>query len=444
MTTSQAERLVLFPAGSTVNSSGHLVVGGCDVISLAAEFGTPLYIYDEEMLRSKISEFKSEFGQRYPDVGIIYACKAFTNKAVLRLVAEEGVGLDVVSGGEIEIARSVGFPMQTVSFPGNNKSAEELRLAIDSGVGRIVVDNFDEMEMLGDIVRSRGVRQDILLRITPGVDPHTHRYEATGTLDSKFGFPLSLGEKALAAAMAQPALNIVGLHFHVGSQLEETEPHEQAIAIILEFAARMAKKSGFELRELSVGGGYPVQHTLDAPVPALSAFAAAVAGKLKLECQRYGMALPRLVIEPGRCLVAQAGVAVYTVGTKKEIPGVRTYVSVDGGMADNIRPALYQSRMEAVLANRVKDGMDGVFTIAGKFCESGDILIQDIALPTPTSGDLLAVPGCGAYNIPQSCNYNAFCRPAVVMTQRGNARLIRRRETLDDLMACDVDDRRSG
>jgi diaminopimelate decarboxylase len=443
MTTSQADRLVLFPSGSTISEAGHLVVGGCDIAELAAEFGTPLYVYDKATLRGKIAEFKSEFGRRYPDLRLLYACKAFANKALLRLVAEEGIGLDVVSGGEIEIARSVGFPMHTVSFPGNNKSAQELCLALETGVGRIVVDNFDELAMLGDIVRSRGVRQDVLLRITPGVDPHTHRYEATGTLDSKFGFPLSLGEKALTAAMALPALNVVGLHFHVGSQLEETEPHEQAIAIVLEFAARMAKKSGFDLKELSVGGGYPVQHTLDAPVPELSFFAEAIAGKLRAECRRHAMALPRLVIEPGRCLVAQAGVAVYTVGTTKEIPGVRTYVSVDGGMADNIRPALYQSRMEAVLANRMKEQMDGLFTIAGKFCESGDILIQDIQLPAPASGDLLAVPGCGAYNIPQSCNYNAFCRPAVVMSDSGKASLIRRRETMDDLMACDVDDHRS-
>ncbi len=434
----QTDRLTLFPTDAAVNNLGRLVIGGCDTADLAARFGTPLYIFDEAALRAKIAEFRTEFGRRYPDVSVLYACKAFINKALLLLIIEEGIGLDVVSGGEIEIAQSVAFPMDTVSFPGNNKSAEELSLALESRVGRIVVDNFDELRMLGEIARSKALRPSILLRITPGVDPHTHRYEATGTLDSKFGFPLAHGERAVTAAMSMPELDLIGLHFHVGSQLADTESHERAIAIVLEFAASMTKKHRFTLKELSVGGGYPVQHTLDSPVPDVSVFAGAITQAIKAKCKEFGLALPRLVVEPGRSLVAQAGVALYTVGTMKEIPGIRTYVAVDGGMADNIRPALYQSRMEAVLANRMNDETAGVYTIAGKFCESGDILIQDIEMPAPRSGDLVAVPDCGAYNIPQACNYNAFLKPAVVMVKDGKARLIRRRETIEDLIRCDV------
>jgi diaminopimelate decarboxylase len=235
-----------------------------------------------------------------------------------------------------------------------------------------------------------------------------------------------------------PELNLLGLHFHVGSQLADVASHEQAIAIVLEFAARMARTHRFDLRELSVGGGYPVQYTLDAPVPDVPVFARAISDAVKARCSQFNVPLPRLVVEPGRSLVAQAGVALYTVGTMKEIPGIRTYVSVDGGMADNIRPALYQSRMEGVLANRMDGETSGIFTIAGKFCESGDILIYDLEMPVPRRGDLVAVPGCGAYNIPQACNYNAFLKPAVVMVNDGRARLIRRRETIDDLTRCDV------
>ena len=434
----QTDRLALFPIGAAVNSAGHLAVGGCDTLDLAATYGTPLYVFDEGTVRARAAEFRSEFGKRYPEVTILYACKAFINRTLLRVVAEEGVGLDVVSGGEIEIARAAGFPMSAVSFPGNNKSLAELSLALDAGVGRIVVDNFDELKMLGDLAREKSVKVDVLLRITPGVDPHAHRYEATGTLDSKFGFPLAQAESALASAMAIPQLTVLGLHFHVGSQVEDTEAHEQAISIVLEFAAKMAKKRQFTLRELSVGGGYPVLYTIDCPVPDLSIFAEAITRTVKNKCDELGLPLPRLVVEPGRSLVAQAGVALYTVGVTKNVPGIRTYVSVDGGMADNIRPALYQSRMEAVIANRMEEETAGPYTIAGKFCESGDILIWDIHLPVPHGGDLLATPGCGAYNIPQSCNYNAFARPAVVLVGDGNARLIRRRETIEDLMACEV------
>jgi len=434
----QVARLPLFPPGSEVNRRGHLVIGGCDTVELAAKFGTPLYLFDEPTLRRKCAEFKTEFGQRYADTIVLYACKAFINKVLLMVISEEGLGLDVVSGGEIGIARSVDFPMDRVVFPGNNKSAEELILALESGVGRIVVDNFHELKMLGKIAKERRAKVNVLLRLTPGVDPHTHRYTITGNVDSKFGIPLVLGEEAVTTAMSMPELNCLGLHFHIGSQIAEVEPYQQAIEFMLNFAAEMKKKHGFELKELSVGGGYAVQYTLDCPVPPISVYAEAITSTIINKCQKLGLALPRLVIEPGRFIVAQAGVALYTVGAVKDIPEVRTYVAIDGGMADNIRPALYQAKLEAVVANRMKDKIAGQFTIAGKFCESGDILIRDLELPAVSSGDILAVAGCGAYSIPESMNYNASFRPAIVLLKDGKARLIRRRETLEDLMQCDV------
>jgi len=431
-------RIKLFPLTAKVSNKGHLVIGGCDSIELAAEFGTPLYVFDEFTLRRKIAEFKTEFGQRYADTTILYSCKAFINKVLLLLIMEEGLGLDVVSGGEIGIVRSVGFPMARVTFPGNNKSTEELILALESGIGRIVVDNFHELKMLGEIAKERGDKTDILLRLSPGVEPHTHRYIITGNLDSKFGIPMVHGEKALTTAMAMPELNLMGLHFHIGSQIAEFEPYQQAIDIILGFAAEMKRKHGFELKELSIGGGFAVQYTLDSPVPPISAYAEAITSSFINGCQKFELARPRLIIEPGRSMVAQAGVTLYTVGVVKDIPGVRCYVSVDGGMADNIRPALYQARLEAVMANRIKDRAAGKFTIAGRFCESGDILIWDIDLPQPEAGDILAVADCGAYSIPQSTNYNASFRPAIIVVKEGRARLIRRRETLEDLLKCDL------
>jgi diaminopimelate decarboxylase len=431
-------RLKLFPLASAVNDRGHLVIGGCDTVKLAADFGTPLYLFDEFSLRNNCAEFKREFGQRYADTTVLYAAKAFINQALAGLFKEEGLGLDVVSAGEISIVRSAGFPMDRVYFPGNNKSAEELKLALEWGVGHIVVDNLYELNLLGALARERGDKPDILLRLSPGVDPHTHRYITTGSIDSKFGVPMVQAEEALATALAIPQLNLRGLHFHIGSQIAGLEPYQQAIDIILGFAAEMKRKHGFEMGELDIGGGFAVQYTLDSPAPPISAYAEMITSSIINGCQRLGLARPRLIIEPGRSIAGQAGVALYTVGVVKDIPGVRCYVSVDGGMADNIRPALYEAKLEAVIANRMKDSPSGKFTISGKFCESGDILVRDIELPEPVAGDILAIPGCGAYSIPQASNYNASLKSAVVMVKAGRARLIRRRETFDDLTRHDL------
>lgn len=437
--TENIPRLVLFPEKSGVNEQGHLVVGRCDTIDLAKEFGTPLYVFDEASLRDKCTEYKTAFNRLYPGTTILYASKAFLCQAMANLIKEEGLGIDVVSGGETAIAGSVDFPLENAFFHGNNKSPAELRQALESGVGRIVVDNFYELTLLNEIAGEKDRRPAILLRITPGVDAHTHASIVTGNVDSKFGFPLVTAEDAVAEAMSLPNVNLTGLHFHIGSLIFETEPYVQAIEYILKLAAVMKKKKGFELTELDIGGGFAVQYNLQAPpAPPASFFAEALTGAVKNECKRHDLEPPKLFIEPGRSIVARAGIALYTVGVVKDIPGVRTYVSVDGGMADNIRPALYGAVQEALLANRVEAKENGKFTIAGKFCESGDILIKDLPLAMPETGDILAVPGCGAYCIPQACNYNASFKVAIVMVKDGKARLIRRRETVEDLIRCDT------
>ncbi len=431
-------RLVLFPVSAGVNNMGHLTIGGCDTVKLAEEFGTPLYVFDEPGLRGKCAEFKKEFGARYADIMVIYASKAFACKAFIKLVKEEGLGLDVVSGGEMDVARSVHFPMGKVYFHGNNKSTEELNMALDWRVGRIVVDNFQELALLNELAGEKRRRAEILLRISPEVDPHTHQYNTTGIIDSKFGIPLSRGEEAVTAAMASPNLNLVGIHFHLGSSIFEVDPYQKGIEVMMDFAASMQQKRGFALKELDIGGGFAVQYVPESPAPPVSAYAEVIARTLNGKCRELKLAPPKLIIEPGRAIVARSGTALYRIGTIKDIPGVRTYVCVDGGMGDNIRHALYGARHEALLANRAAEKDADKVTIAGKFCESGDILIRDLPLPAASPGDILAVADCGAYCIPMSSNYNASLRPAVIMVRDGKARLIRRRETFADLTRCDV------
>jgi diaminopimelate decarboxylase len=430
----------IVPLTAAVDRAGHLTVGGCDTVELAREFGTPLYVFDEEDLRARCREFRSEFETRHPDALIVYAAKAYLGRALASLVAEEGLGLDVVSGGELACARAVDFPLDRVYFHGNNKSAQEIREALTADVGRVVVDNFRELVLLGDAAASLGRRQAVLLRITPGVDPHTHAYVSTGAVDSKFGLPLvgGLAEEALVQALASPGLEVMGLHYHLGSQLTETEPYRQAAEAVLPFAVRMKERHGLELREYSVGGGIAVPYTRDAATPSVADYAETVVGTLQEGCRHHGLPLPRLTVEPGRAIVARAAVALYTVGATKEVPGVRTYVAVDGGMADNIRPALYGSRYEVLVANRMGDPPQEKVTVAGRYCESGDVLVQEAEVPRLWAGDLLALPVSGAYGLAMASNYNWALRPAVVMVKDGHARLIRRRETYDDLLACDI------
>ena len=433
-------KLSLFPLTARIDNQGHLCIGGCDLIDLAKEFGTPLYLFDEFTLRHKCREFKTEFSKYYSDVLVIHASKAFLNRALALIFKQEGLGLDVVSGGELSIAHSVNFPLDKVYFHGNNKALEELELALDWGVGRVVVDNFYELELLNGLAKERGLTQDILLRPTPGVDPHTHQYTTTGMLDSKFGFPLATGQagEAVKQAMSASNLNLLGFHFHLGSPVPEVQPYELAIELVLHFAQEMKEKFGFKLSEFSVGGGFAVQYTLDSKVPTVADYAQALCNKVNDLTSTLKLSHPRLIIEPGRGIVGQAGVALYKVGVIKEVPGIRKYVCVDGGISDNIRPALYGAKHEALIANKALEAEEDLVTIAGKLCQSGDVLIKDTGLTSASPGDIIAIPVCGAYSIPMSSNYNALPRPAIVMVDKGKARLIRRRETYQDLLRLDL------
>ncbi|MBM4446845.1 MAG: diaminopimelate decarboxylase [Chloroflexi bacterium] len=440
MRRSDLSKLSLFPLTKEVDNHGHLHIGGCDCVELAKKFGTPLYVFDEATLRSKCQEFKAEFTKRYSNTLVIYASKAFLNRAIAIIFKEEDLGLDVVSGGEMSVAQSIDFPPEKVYFHGNNKTGDELKLALDWGIGRIVVDNLDELELLNSLARDVGVRQAILLRLNPGVDPHTHRHTTTGILDSKFGFPLATGQAETAVAKATSASNIelVGLHFHLGSPIPDTSSYQIAISLIFNFAKEMKTKHDFHLDEFSPGGGFAVRYTVESQAPDIADYAEAITARVSGLVSELGLTRPKLIIEPGRAIVAQAGVALYTVGSIKEIPGVRKYVCVDGGMGDNIRPALYEARYEVLVANKVSDDESTKVTIAGKYCESGDILAKDVNLAPVSPGDIIAIPVSGAYAIPMSSNYNMVPRPAVVMVRDGKARLIRKRESYKDLMRLDL------
>lgn len=435
------ETLPLFPETARVNDRGHLVIGGVDAVALAAEYGTPLYVFDEETLRNQCRSFIREFSSRYAEVKVLYAGKAFLNRPLAKLIAEESLGLDVVSGGELAIAIAGEMPAECIYFHGNNKSPNELQEALALGVGRVVVDNFQELEALNQLAGEAQVRQAVLIRTSPNVDPHTHKLTTTGTLDSKFGFTIANGQAESAFEMAQAAANLdlVGLHTHLGSPIYETEPYEQGIGVAMEFAAAMRDRHGLQLTEFSPGGGFPIQYTINKPILPVSAYADVITNALKQNCERLGFIPPTLVIEPGRAIVGRAGVALYSVGSTKTIPKVRTYISVDGGMSDNIRPAIYEAGYEAIVAGKATSDNSQRVTLAGKYCESGDVLIKDIDLPELTAGDVIAVPASGAYCLPMASNYNAAQKPAVVLVKDGSTRIIRRRETYQDLMLHDVD-----
>ncbi len=438
------EVLSIFPEGTKVDASNHLVIGAIKATELLKKYGSPLYVFDEDSLKGKAREFQKEFKRLYPNTQVLYASKAFINRPLARLFGDEGLGIDVVSAGELAIAKAAGFPLERVYFHGNNKEASELEMACDSKIGRIVVDNFHEIELLNQIAKRKKIKQAILLRISPGVDPHTHVKTTTGILDSKFGFALQTGdaEEAVRQAVKASNLNLVGIHIHLGSPIYELEPYELGVKVSLDFVAAMVKKHGLKFEEFSPGGGFAIQYLSNAAIPTVSEYAKTITKAILSNCKRLGLKPPKLVIEPGRAMVGKSGVALYTVGSSKNIPGVRKYVAVDGGMGDNIRPAIYGSLYEALVANHVETGKDGVekVTIAGKYCESGDILIKDITLPKLKPGDVIAIPASGAYCLAMASNYNAALKPPIVLVSKGKSRLIRRRETYADLMRTDVMD----
>ena len=429
----------LFPVTAGVTPGGHLSIGGLDTVDLAAELGTPLYIYDEATLRGMCREFVGEFTSRYQKTTVAYASKAFINPALAMLAEEEGLGLDVVSGGELAVAMAVDFPMERVYFHGNNKTPDELRMALDAGIGRIVVDGLYELELLDELAAGAGRKQEIMLRLSPGVDPHTHAKTTTGILDSKFGISIDTGdaERAVRQAIASKNLDLVGLHCHLGSPIFDLEPYSIAIDAMLTFAAGF-KSEGLELREFSPGGGFAIGYVTSQLPPPIADYAEVITRTLKARSRDLGLGEPRLVIEPGRAIVGRAGVALYTVGAVKDIPTVRKYVSLDGGMGDNIRPAMYEAVYEAVVANRMTEQSDENVTLVGKFCESGDYLIRDIALPVMEQGDVVAIPSSGAYAPSMASNYNLNARPPIVLVNDGAFRMIRRRETYEDMMQADI------
>jgi diaminopimelate decarboxylase len=434
------DRLELFPPGSRVDAAGQLWVGGCQVTWLAQEYGTPLYLLDRACLEERGRHYRQLMETTYPGpTEVTYASKAGLNLALAQLIDGLGLGLDVVSGGELYVARQAGFPPERIHLHGNNKSELELAMAMDEGVGRIVVDNLYELDLLATLARARGRRVPVWLRLSPGMDAHTHAFCKTGLLDSKFGFPIETGaaEEALARALERPSLNVTGLHTHIGSQILDPAPFCEAAAKLLDFAAAMKRVYGWELRELSPGGGWGVPYSTADPAAPPDAYVKELCETVVSACARLGLDRPALTIEPGRSIIGPAGVALYRVGSRKEIPGVRTYVSVDGGMADNIRPALYGAAYTAVAAGKADRPGEELVTIAGKFCESADILIRDIELPRLAAGDVLAVPVAGAYCLSMASNYNLALRPAVVLLDDGRTHLIQRRETYPDLIVRD-------
>jgi len=433
----------LFPDTARIGADGHLGVGGCDVVALAASYGTPLYVYDEASIRARARAYRETLARAYPGRSTVcYAAKAYCAPWLLRLIADEGLGLDVVSGGELHAALSVGFPAERAYFHGNNKSADELRLAVAAGVGRVVIDNLDEAARLAGLARERGARQAVLLRVGPGVSAHTHAHLQTGAADTKFGLDIASGAAATGVReiLARPELELRGLHMHIGSQIGETEAYREGVARLMGFAAEMRAAAGLALREVSPGGGFAVRYAPDETRVDAARLIGEVARVLLAAAREHGFTdpLPDLTIEPGRALVATSAVALYRVGSVKRT-GTRTYAAVDGGMADNIRPTAYDARYTAVVADRMRDAADTPVTVAGRYCESGDILVREARLPAPRVGDLLAVPVSGAYHLALASNYNQVPRPAVVVVAHGVPRLVRRRETYDDLLALESD-----
>jgi len=426
---------LLFPVTYRVNVAGNMEVGGCDLIDLARAHGTPLYVYDEETVRQKCREYRAAMGSAGH---VLYSAKAFASPQFLRVIAEEGLGLDVVSAGELHIALKSDFPTDRIHFLGNNKSWDDLDAAYRAGA-TIVIDGFQEFDVLERLVPA-GSRAPVMLRISPGVKPDTHDHIATGQLDSKFGFSIESGaaRKAVERAMAQPSLDLIGLHSHIGSQIFGLGAYEKAMAIMLDLLGELRSDLGYQPRKLGAGGGLGIAYTSHDDPPTPRDFVETIRHALDAGCASRGLTVPELVVEPGRSIAGPAGMALYTVGSIKDIPGVRRYVAVDGGMGDNIRPKLYGARYEAFLASGPDDPADGKVTIAGKYCESTDILITDIEMPELHTGDVIAVPAAGAYCLAMASNYNGMPRPEVVMVRNGDVRVMRRRETLDDLLAAEV------
>ena len=421
--------------------NGELILGGVGVKTLAAQYGTPLYVMDESVIRSNMRAFKSSMDKYYGGKGLVcYASKAFSCKEIYRIAKEEGIGADVVSIGEMYTAKSVGFPMDQVCFHGNNKTRRELEAALDWGVTRIVVDNLTELHTLSALAKEKGIIAEILLRIKPGIDAHTHNFIRTGQIDSKFGLALETGEamEGVKEALAAESVTLRGLHCHIGSQIFSVDPFVHAAEVMMGFLGQIKAETGVELPELNLGGGFGILYTdEDEPVP-FGDYMEPVSRAVKASAEKLGLSQPFVLIEPGRSIVGEAGTTLYTVGSVKEIPDIRTYVSVDGGMGDNPRYILYQAKYDMILANRVNEPATETVTVAGRCCESGDLLGENVPLAPAKPGDLLAVFATGAYNYSMASRYNRVGIPPVVMVKDGASRVIVRGESLEDLVRNDL------
>lgn len=423
------------------NEKGTLCMSNCDCEKLAAKYGTPLYVMDEVEIRRRCKEVKKNHMDKYNGFAV-YASKAFLNKEMCRIIQSEGLGLDVVSGGELFTAISVNFPMEKIIFHGNNKTLDELEMAVKLDVGRIVVDNFYELSNLNEISKKLNKKTNIMIRISPGIQGNTHEFIATGQVDSKFGFPLLDGSalESVACALEYENINLLGIHAHVGSQLHESEIYNTEVAVLAKFSHELLHKLGYVVKELNVGGGFGIYYSNGDVRREIDYFTEVINNSVIKEFEKYKLQLPMVIIEPGRWLVGEAGITLYTIGAIKDIKGVRKYVSVNGGMTDNLRPPLYDAIYTALLVSKKNSevGVTEVVTIAGKCCESGDILIKDIRLPVIESGDTLAVLSTGAYNYSMANNYNRIRKPAVVMVNNGVDKLIVKRETYEDIIKNDI------
>ena len=427
-----------------VNAEGHLEIGGCDTLKLAEQFGTPLYVFDEDYIRLMMRTYRRAIDENYGGNGIVlYASKAFSCKAVYTIAAREGVGVDVVSGGELYTALSTGFPAQNIFMHGNNKTMEELEYALSSSVGTIVVDSFLEADRLDELCRQKGMRQNVLIRINPGVEAHTHAYVQTATPDSKFGFSIANGtaEEITKYILSKPNLLLKGFHCHIGSQIFEKQSFVLAAGKMMAFIADMKSKTGFEASVLNIGGGFGIYYTDEDPKLTSEdyySYLKALCDEIKAKAGALGLNLPYLAIEPGRSIVGEAGITLYTAGAIKVIPGIKTYVAVDGGMFDNPRYALYQSKYTVIAAGDMNADCTQKVTIAGKCCESGDIIAVDVPMPEVRSGDIIAVLSTGAYNYSMASNYNRNFIPPAVLVHDGEAQVIIKKQTFEDIVRNDV------
>ncbi|MER2293990.1 MAG: diaminopimelate decarboxylase [Desemzia incerta] len=422
-----------------INAKNHLEIGGVDTVDLVQKYGTPIYVYDIARIKEQADKFKKTFKRKNVKAQVAYASKAFSSLALYQILAKEDVSLDVVSGGELYTAIQAGFPSQRIHFHGNNKSKSEIEAALDYRIGCFVVDNFYELEMLDRLSREREQSINVLIRVTPGVEAHTHEYISTGQVDSKFGFDLNSGQaqKALQSLASMPYIELLGLHSHIGSQIFETEGFTMAIETLLKQAKQWQEDFGFELKVLNLGGGFGIRYIPEDEPLAIEEHTTAIIESVEASTKELQLSMPEIWIEPGRSLVGDAGVTLYQIGSQKKIPDVRHYLAVDGGMADNIRPALYDAKYTGILANRANDATEETYSIAGKACESGDMLIWDLPLPKAESKDILAIFSTGAYGYAMASNYNRIPRPPVVFVENGEDFLAIKRETYADMLRLD-------